>query len=69
MTGLGGQYLRIMHFNKEIFDRTEYTLYCYNVCADFFYDRLMDKRNSKNEEVIDKIISDLNYEKNILNQI
>lgn len=52
-------------FNKKIFDRTKYTLYCYNVCANYFYDRLMDKRNSKNEEVIDKIISDLNYDKDV----
>jgi hypothetical protein len=23
-------------FNKEIFERTEYTRYCYDVCSDFF---------------------------------
>jgi len=53
-------------FNSEIFDRTEYTLYCYNVCAGFFYKKLIENKNSENREIIDKIISELDYSKNII---
>ena len=53
-------------FNREAFNRTEYTLYCYNVCADFFYNRLIENRNNENREIVDKIISEIDYEKNII---
>lgn len=53
-------------FNRETHNRTEYTLYCYNVVADFFYKRLLANRNSKNKVIIDKILSDLDYDKNIV---
>ncbi|MEY1638847.1 hypothetical protein [Tenuifilum osseticum] len=53
-------------FNREAHNRTEYTLYCYNVVADFFYKRLLEYRKSKNKAIIDKMISDLNYNKNIV---
>lgn len=53
-------------FNRAIFDRTEYTLYCYNVSTDFFYSKLIEKRNNKNNEIVDKILSDLDYDKNVI---
>ena len=53
-------------FNSSIFDRTEYTRYCYNVCAEFFSKKLLEKKNSENGEIIDKIISDLDYNKSII---
>lgn len=53
-------------FNKEVFNRTEYTLYCYNVCADFFYKRLTEKRNNENKVLVDKMISEIDYDKNIV---
>jgi len=53
-------------FNSKMFNRTEYTLYCYNVCADFFYKKLIEAKNSENREIIDRIISELNYNKNYI---
>ncbi len=53
-------------FNRDAHNRTEYTIYCYNVVADFFYKRLLEYRNSKNKAIIDKMISDLDYDKNII---
>jgi hypothetical protein len=50
-------------FSSEIFNRTEYTLYCYNVCADFFYNKLLERKNSGNSEIINKIISELDFKK------
>jgi len=51
-------------FNQKIFDRTEYTRYCYNVCTEFFYNRLQEKKRIKtkeNNEIIDRIIGELQY--------
>lgn len=53
-------------FKHSIFDRTEYTLYCYNVCSAFFHNTLLEKKNDRNKEVIEKIISELDYDKNII---
>jgi len=53
-------------FHKDAHNRTEYTLYCYNVVADFFYKRLIEHRNDKNKAIIDKMILDLDYDKNIV---
>lgn len=53
-------------FDSAIFNRTEYTLYCYNVCADFFYTKLVENRNKENSLIVDRIISELDYEKNIV---
>ncbi|QKG79903.1 hypothetical protein [Tenuifilum thalassicum] len=53
-------------FNREVFNRTQYNLYCYNVCADFFYKKLIERRNDKNKKIIDKIISELDYDRNIV---
>lgn len=53
-------------FNREVYSRTKYTLYCYNVVADFFYKRLIEHRNDKNKAIIDKMISDLDYDKIIV---
>lgn len=52
-------------FNKKIFNRTDCTLYCYNVCANYFYDKLISNINIKNENTIQKIIKDMNFDKNI----
>lgn len=53
-------------FNKEIFNRTQYTLYCYNICADFFHNRLIEKRNNENKVIVDKMISEIDYDKNVI---
>jgi len=53
-------------FNSSIYKRTEYTQYCYNVCAGFFYTKLIENRNNENKLVVDKIISELDYEKYII---
>jgi hypothetical protein len=53
-------------FNREVFNRTKYTLYCYNVCADNFYNRLIENRNNENRKIIDKIISEIDYDKNFV---
>jgi len=53
-------------FHKDAHNRTKYTLYCYNVVADFFYKRLIEHRNDKNKAIIDKMIFDLDYDKNIV---
>jgi len=54
-------------FNKEIFNRTDYTLYCYNVCAGFFYNELQENSNIENKLIIDKIVEELDYEKDLSN--
>jgi hypothetical protein len=48
-------------FNREIFNRTDYTIFCYNVCTDFFYKELQKSRNSENKLIIDRILGNLNY--------
>lgn len=52
-------------FNKKTFDRTQYTLYCYNVLADFFAKELLVKKNNENSAIIDRILSDIDYQKTI----
>lgn len=50
-------------FNIEKFNRTEYTLYCYNKSVDFFYKKLVEKRNGYNKVIVDKILSTIEYKK------
>jgi hypothetical protein len=53
-------------FKIEAFNRTEYTLYCYNVCADFFCSTLIKNKNIENKDIMDKMISEINYNKDIV---
>lgn len=53
-------------FNKEIFNRTQYTLYCYNVCTDFFHKKLIESRNIGNKAIVDKMLSEVDYDKNFV---
>lgn len=49
-------------FNRNVYNRTEATIYCYNVCANFF----KDKANELNEmKLASKIVSDLDYDKEL----
>jgi len=52
-------------FNEEIFDRTVYTKYCYNVCANFFFNRLLEKKDKLNNVIIEKIQGDLVFSKDL----
>lgn len=52
-------------FNPDIFNRTKYTLYCYNVCTDRFIKKLTEKRNNENKVIIDKIVAEVDYDQNL----
>jgi len=53
-------------FNKDAYNRTKYTIYCYNICADYFSKKLTEKINADNKEVINKILLNLSFDKNII---
>jgi len=53
-------------FNKEVFSRTKYTLYCYNVISDFFHKNLMENIDNENKLIISRMIDELDYDREIV---